>query len=226
MRMELVNCQIPVSWYLINNTNNQFSITVGTVTTNYLFPNGNYNANTFITSFNSMMGVSWVVAFNSTTNKFTFGYSGGVFTFSDTINSIFPIIGFVSVSQYKSSCNNLLAPFSVCFGGLTKINILSSSFNLSNADSKTKGQNSTICSVPVSTIQGGYIFYNNITNFKSIFRNNELSSINIQIQDPNNNYIDFNNIPWTMTLQIDIVREVVQTIDNMNDIYNNIVNEN
>ena len=225
MRLELVNAQIPVSWYLINSTNNRFTITVGVVATNYQFPFGNYNANTFITAFENLLGVAWAVAFNSITNKFTFGYSGGVFTFSDTTNSIFPIIGFSSGSQYTSSGNNLLSPYSVAFGGLTKINILSSTFNLANADSKSKGQTSTICSVPVSTIQGGYVFYNNITNFKSIFRNHELSSINIQIQDPNNNYIDFNNIDWTLTLQLDVVREVVQSIDDMSDVYNNIVNE-
>lgn len=225
MRLELVNAQLPVSWYLINNTNNQFTITIGGVVTNYMFANGNYNATTFTTAFETMMGTSWALAFNSITNKFTIGYSGGQFTLSDTTNSIFTILGFSPANQYTSSGNNLLAPYSVCFGGLTKVNILSSSFNLANSDSKTKGQTSTICSVPVSTLQGGYIFYNNITNFKSIFRNHELSSINIQIQDPYNNYIDFNNIDWSLTLQLDIVREVVQSIDSMDDIYNNLVNE-
>jgi len=226
MRLELVNAQIPVSWYLINSTNNCFTVTVGAVVTNYQFPFGNYNATTFITAFQNLLGsTSWAVAFNSITNKFTFGYSGGVFTFSDTTNSIFTIIGFSPGSQYTSSGNNLLSPYSVAFGGLTKVNILSSTFNLANADSKTKGSVQTICSVPVSTIQGGYVFYNNYTNFKSIFRNHELSSINIQIQDPNNNYIDFNNVDWTLTLQLDVVREVVKSIDDMDDIYNNLSNQ-
>lgn len=225
MRMELVNAQIPVSWYLINSTNNTFTITIGSVATIYYFPFGNYNANTFISTFETYMGPSWAVAFNSITNKFTFGFSGGQFTLSDSTNSIFPIIGFASGFQYTSSGNNLLSAYSVSFGGLTKINILSSTFNLANADSISKGLVSTICSVPVSTIQGGYIYYNNITNFKSVFRNHELSSLNIQIQDPNNNYIDFNNVDWTLTLQIDVVREVIQTVDNLSDIYNNIVNE-
>jgi len=225
MRLELVNAQIPVSWYLINSTNNTYIITVGATATTYQFPSGNYNANTFISTFQSFMGASWAVAFNSVTNKFTFGYSGGQFTLSDGLNSIFSIIGFSAGNQYTSSGNNLLAPYSVSFGGLTKINIVSSTFNLANADSISKGYVSTICSVPVSTIQGGYIYYNNYTNFKSVFRNHELSSLNIQIQDPNNNYIDFNNVDWTITLQIDVIKEIVKTIDNLSDIYNNIVNE-
>jgi hypothetical protein len=225
MRLELVNAQIPVSWFLINSTNNSFNITIGGSQNTYQFPFGNYNATTFIASFQTLLGASWAVAFNTSTNKFTFGYSGGSFTFSDGQNSIFSIIGFASGSQYTSSGNNLLAPFPVNFGGITKINIMSSTFNLANADSKTKGQVQTICSVPVSTIQGGYIFYNNITNFKSIFRNHEFSSLNINIQDDFKNDIDFNNIDWTITLQIDVVKEVIQSIDNLDDVYRNLTSE-
>ena len=225
MRLELVNAQIPVSWYLINSTNNIFTITVASISTTYQFPFGNYNANTFISTFQSFMGSFWAVAFNSITNKFTFGYSGGQFTLSDGINSIFPIIGFASGSSYTSSGNNLLAPYSVMFGGLTKINIMSSTFNLSNADSKTRGQVQTISSIPVSTIQGGYILYSNYTNFKSVFRNHSLSSINIQIQDDFKNDIDINNIDWTITLQIDVIKEVIQSIDNLDDVYKNLTEE-
>jgi hypothetical protein len=225
MRLELVNAQIPVSWYLINSTNNTFTITVASISTIYQFPFGNYNANTFISTFQTYMGASWSMAFNSITNKFTFGYSGGQFTLSDGLNSIFPIIGFASGFQYTSSGNNLLSPYSVMFGGLTKINIMSSTFNLSNADSKTRGQVQTISSIPVSTIQGGYILYSNYTNFKSVFRNHSLSSINIQIQDDFKNDIDFNNVDWTITLQIDVIKEVIQSIDNLDDVYKNLTEE-
>ena len=67
----------------------------------------------------------------------------------------------------------------------------------------------------------GLCLYNNITNFKSIFKNHELSSINIDIKDDFGNYIDFNNVDWSMTLQVDIVSEIVQTLDNLEDVYLN-----
>ena len=40
--------------------------------------------------------------------------------------------------------------------------------------------------------------------------------------DDNRNFIDFNNVDWTITLQIDILSEVFETIDNLEDIYENL----
>jgi len=231
MRLELVNAQVPISWYLINSTNNQFSTSTNGETTFQIWtlPVGNYNATTFITMFQTYMGSAFTVSFSSITNTFTFTYGYGAWTLTDIgCNSIFSIIGFGSGIKYHSTGTpiaTIQAPFSVAFGGLSKVNIKTSTFNLSNSDSYAKGNVQTICSLPVSSIQGGYIFYNNMTNFKSIFRNHELSSINIQIQDPQNNYIDFNNVDWTITLQIDIVKEIIQSVDNMEDVYNNLTPE-
>ena len=36
------------------------------------------------------------------------------------------------------------------------------------------------------------------------------------------NYIDFNNIDWTITLQIDILSEIIKNIDNLEDLYENL----
>jgi hypothetical protein len=60
-----------------------------------------------------------------------------------------------------------------------------------------------------------------LTDYKSIFKNYELNSIDITITDDKNNYIDFNNVDWSMTLQIDITNEIVENIDNLHDIYAN-----
>jgi hypothetical protein len=88
-------------------------------------------------------------------------------------------------------------------------------------DSFTSGSTSTFCSIPVSSNASGIIHYNNLTDYKSIFKNYELNSIDISITDDKNNYIDFNNVDWSMTLQIDITNEIVENIDNLHDIYAN-----
>ena len=66
----------------------------------------------------------------------------------------------------------------------------------------------------------GIVFYNNISHYKSIIKNKELSCITIEIQDDSKNLINFNNIDWTMTLQIDLVNEVYESLDSLEDIYN------
>jgi hypothetical protein len=219
-KVGVVNAQFPLSWYLINSTNNQLKITISGVTTIYTFPNGNYNVNNFITQWNIIVGNGWTVTFNGITNNFTFTYSSN-FTFLDTsVNSIFGIIGFQIGSSYASFNNLLTSFYCVNFGGLTRINVKSSTFYLNNVDSLTGSIGRTISSIPVSSNQNGYIFYENFTNYKSIFNNRTLNTINIEITDDSNNYINFNNIDWTLTLQIDILKEVISDYDTIDDIYN------
>ena len=45
------------------------------------------------------------------------------------------------------------------------------------------------------------------------------------LQDDNDNMIDMNNIDWAITLQIDTVVEVIKSIDNLKDVYENAINE-
>jgi hypothetical protein len=108
----------------------------------------------------------------------------------------------------------------VNFGGITKLNVKSSAFNSQNIDSITGSIGRTLASIPVSSNQNGYIFYENFTNYKNICNNRSLNTINIEITDDFNNYINFNNADWSMTLQIDILHEVISDYDTIDDIYN------
>jgi hypothetical protein len=96
---------------------------------------------------------------------------------------------------------------------------------LNNVDSLNKGINRTIAVIPVSSTSSGYIFYNNFTQYKNVFKNTEISTIGIEIYDDFKNFIDFNNVDWSLTLQIDILSEVIQTIDSLDDIYTNLAQE-
>ena len=221
MRISVVNAQIPVSWYLINDSNNCITITLSGIDTTFYIPVGNYNVNTFITQWYITMGQTWLITFDNKTNKFTFSNTLGQFTFSDGLNSIYEIIGFIKGNAYTTSGNYLTSMHSVNFGGLSRINIESSTFNIKNVDSYSKGITNTLVAIPVNCSQSGFIYYNNFTNFKAVFKTFALSSINIEIMDDKNNYIDFNNLDWTMTLQIDMVHEIVENFDTLDDVYKN-----
>ena len=225
MRVSVVNAEFPVSWYLINEYNNNISITIGGNTINYTFPVGNYNVNTFIDKWVSYFGANWALTYNKYTNIFQWSYNGGTFIFSDNngMNSLFSVIGFDKGNSYTSSGNALTAIYPFNFYNITRLNIKSSTFNLKNVDSNNRGQTRTICSVPVNANQfGGMVYYNNFSHYKSIFKNDHLQNITIiEIQDDFKNYIDFNNLDWTITLQIDLVNEVIEDLDTLEDIYNN-----
>ena len=70
MRVSLVNAQLPCSFYQINNFNN--TIIINGIS--YMFPNGNYNVNSFITTWKSVVGSTWVLSFSSFTNTFIFTF--------------------------------------------------------------------------------------------------------------------------------------------------------
>jgi hypothetical protein len=218
-KISVVNAQFPCSFYLINSTNNQINITISGITTTFNFPYGNYNINTFITQWNTTVGTGWILSFNNITNTFNFRYTSN-FIFSDSnINSIFYIIGFQSGNFYNSSSLLLTSSCCVNFGGIQRLNIKSSSFYVNNMDSKLNNVGKIICSVPVSSSQNGYIFYENYTNYKSIFTNKNIGSINLEITDENNNYVNFNNLDFNITFQIDLLREVLHDYKNLDDIY-------
>ena len=79
-----------------------------------------------------------------------------------------------------------------------------------------------MATIPISSIGTGYILYHNYTHYNNLFKNSEISTIDISIMDDNRNFIDFNNIDWTITIQIDILSEIVHSIDNLQDIYENL----
>ena len=220
-RVSLVNAQIPCSFYQINNNNNQIIIN-GVL---YTFPNGNYNVNNFITTWYSIIGAGWLLTFSSMTNTLIFTFTS-VFTFTDTKSSIFPVIGFTTGNSYSCTGSILNAPYPVNFSGLPRILISSPTFNLNSRCANAEATMSSIIgAVPINTLSNGIIYYTNYTNYKSIFSSYELSFITIMLQDDNDNMLDMNNIDWAITLQLDTVVEVVKSLDNLHDIYENAINE-
>ena len=221
MRVSLVNAQLPCSFYQINNSNN--SIIINGI--NYIFPNGNYNVNSFISAWYSVVGNTWLLSFSSLTNKFIFTNTTE-FTFTDDItNSLFPIIGFTTGNSYSCIDNSLNSPFCVNFSGLSRLLISIPTFSLNSKSSFDSAMSNIIASVPNNCIQSGIIYYTNYTNYRSIFKNSELSCITIQIQDDNENFIDFNNLDWSLTLQIDMVNEVIENLNTIGDIYETAIQE-
>ena len=218
MRLSVVNAQFPVSWYLINSTNNTFYVTISGVTNQYIFPEGNYNISSFISQFNSL--VSGITAtYNVKTNIMTFSALSNNFIFSDGDNSIFPLIGFVKGISYSSASFTLTAPFPYNFSGIPRINIKSSSFNIKNIDAYNKGRTRTLATVPINANQNGVVQYVNFTNFKTVFKNMELTSVQLEIMDDFKNYIDFKNCDWTICLQFDVLSEIVDDMDTLEDVY-------
>ena len=221
-KVSVVNAQIPVSFCIINSNNNNINITINSVTTSYYFPTGNYNVQQFITQWGITVGSNWALTFNQVSNILTFSYISN-FTFSDANPnvSILNHIGFSYGCQYNSIGNSLTAPFPVNLGLIPRLHIKSDTFAYKNIDSFTKGRTRTLCVIPVNSQPNGMIIYNNFTSFKTIMSHRSVSSIRIDITDDFRNLIDFRNIDWSLTIQIDIVNDIYSDLNDLEDVYKN-----
>ena len=219
-KFSVVNAVFPMSFYTINNRNNNVIINGG----NYTFPNGNYNITQFINEWYITVGNSWTLSYSSVTNKLSFSNTS-LFSFSSSSNSIMQLLGFLPNTNYTSYGSGALwtltPPYVVNLGGILKLDVKTASFNFSNMDSYEKGRTNTICSIPINSNNNGYILYENFTNYNSMFRNQQISDLNIMIQDEFNNFIDFNNMDWSITIQLDVLVRVLDNNESLEDVYIN-----
>lgn len=197
------HCEIPVSWYIVNDTNNKLVLEINSIQTEYILTNGNYNGNTFKAMLLSVIGVGWNISLDNSTGKYTLSNTTDQFILKGSLSTCYKIMGFDKNTNYNSTALNLVLPYPCNFSGTNKINIKSSVLQLDNLDSSSNGHSGSIASLSVNAEPYGIIIYQNQTNFKNLIYNDFLNGIDINITDEYNNLIDFNGVDWFMTLQID-----------------------
>ena len=87
-----------------------------------------------------------------------------------------------------------------------------------NYSSLNNGMCTLLSIIPIDQPSYSLITYNSFTNTTNIIKNKTLDKIEILIKGEDENFINFNNIDWTMKLKIDITRKYI--------ISDNIPNEN
>ena len=197
------SAQIPVSYFTVNEYNNVLVTNLGIVT----ITSGNYTASTLRTELTTQLiaiGITgMVVTISPTTGRLTFTASAP-FTFIPS--PAFDILGFDYVN-YTSVANIITAPYLLNLLGIQQLRINSSALACSNSNSTQMGESNLIGVVQSTAPPYGMILYANQTSY-SVLRNKNISLIDIQILDENSNYVDFNNIDWTITIQLTIYRRV------------------
>ena len=126
VQISLVNAQIPVSWYIINYTNNVFTLQLGNnITKTYYISVGNYNANSLITALNTLINDSnFSVTISKITGKLTFTYNTTFIIYSDNNYSICSILGFDINTVYN--CNfSFICPYPLNLLGYKRLKIYS-----------------------------------------------------------------------------------------------------
>lgn len=212
----LVNAYIPYSFYSLNDNNNYLDVseTINNLTTtrSIQIQPGNYSAYELSRVLMGLLNtstISYNIVYNKPSNTFT------IYTASITTTSIFL---FETGEHSEKSCH--------LFVGLPKsdtiinhdqfqtnmINMnniyylqLKSDIGSSNNYLTSDNNDGLLDIINVSDAPLNFISYSPTNPSKFLLHSNTLNSINIALQDNNNNPLDLNGIPYMVTLRIDII---------------------
>lgn len=204
----------PVSWYLINSTNNMISIKFPNIVFPQKFhlPHGNYNVNTFKTALETIL-IGFTLTFNASTNVYSLSYTEDFQIMAGS--TMIRIIGLAKNTTYSSTNNILVMPHPVNFSGIPNINIHCSSIRTKNLNSYDRLSTSDIiCAVNVNAASNGQIYFEKKQDFEFDVKERVINYLDFDILDDEENYIDFNNQHWHMTIQVNYIREIQKNSDN------------
>lgn len=200
----VIHAEIPNAFYIINEYNNILHTSFGT----YNIPYGNYNANSLMTYLRSVIPSNISISFSNSTGKFSFSSSNTAISILENSNCGI-LLGFTSGTTYSSivvnSINTLEMPYPANLYGTKNIYIRLPQLVLDNLNTITKDK-FTICNIPKNVSPYGVILYENTSGSYSVIKNDLKgldTNLTIELLDDQMNYIDFNNIEWSITLQFD-----------------------
>lgn len=198
--MSVVHCEVPNSFYILNYTNNQFVLNG----TTYTLTRGNYNVNTFITMLLTIIPAGYAVTYNSATTKFTMTNTTIDFTInaSEVASTVNSIMG-LGATNITSTARTLTFPNVVNFIPLQRINFRSNFFNFGCYNS-IDGSSDIFLPLQNNAGQNSVINYVNQTQHKFLIQDRSITTFVITVTNDANQLINFNGVPWLMTLQIDI----------------------
>lgn len=209
--VSIESAQIPVSFYLINYNTNVLKYTIsGNPTIQTLtLTRGNYGMTSLIKEMKSQFlasGNVFSITFDIVKGKLTFSSTTN-FTFLSAVSgsTLSEIIGFDSVASYSSVGNVLLGEHPASLIGIKKLKFSSS--NLRTSSVSSGGGGNLIGVISVSSPPYGLINYQSSSPSKGgLLLNRNISAIDVQVKDENNNFINFNNTEWSVTLSITVTK--------------------
>ena len=205
------SAQIPASFYNVDIQNNQFNYRVSAVNYTITVTPANYNYTTLITELATQFltnGHTFNYSLNRNTNVLTMTYTAIGSWEQIRPSSIFYILGFEANTTYTITGNVFLYPKLFNVINPKKLKIFSQNLAIDSYDSVGNATNNLIETLSVNAPPFGLILYNNIDSTYGHLRTSYLSTIDIQIRDELGNFVNFNDIDWTMTLVLILYKKL------------------
>lgn len=201
------HCEIPISFYLINEYNNIIAVN-GTL---YTIPSGNYNYATLSNALVTLLGSNYSFSINKATDKITMVNSVSDFSISSTLSTCRSILGFSKTGVMYSSNKTLAFPYPINLLPLPRLLIKCPELSLDNFQS-SDNSNDVLLSLQNNGGFGQMIMYDNSSSLSYYLGDvDQLNMLNIKISDDDGKLINFNNVHWYITLRIDYSYTISKT---------------
>jgi len=220
--IKITHCEFPHSIYVVNIYNNYFKFN----NIDVFIPVGNYNANTLLETLNTQLQTidpNIIMTLNLTNGKYTLT-STTIFNINVSVSNIYKILGFensIYNGIFDGSNFVLDFPYPANFMGIRNIFIKMNNLILDNLNLTTNDK-ATLKSIPVNVPPFGVIMYNNNENTETLIKNPETDYLQLQLTDDDNNLINFNNLEWSICIEIKTTITTIKNItNNLIDYLNN-----
>jgi hypothetical protein len=204
----VLNAQFPVSFYIIDETDNMLYYIENSVNKTVELVPGNYNGNQMVEALNGVFATNETpitTILNSITGLLYFFITGGVEITILATSTIKSILGF---ETDITSTTYIKMPYQLNLLGKKKIFINSNYLRNSAFSSKSLSCVQTIATIPVDQPPYSMISYVSVSDLeKNIIFNRSLDILDIQIVDEENKYVNFRNINWSITLCLTIEKD-------------------
>jgi hypothetical protein len=204
MTCSVESCSIPLSYYLINQSNNKLKLNDSI----YTIDEGNYSAISIIEQLNEIQ-LDIVFSFSKTLSKFKLSTTQ-VVVIDSIDNNIYDLLG---IEPTTLRIGSHVCPHICNLIYTTGIYISLNNISNTNIDTATSNQSSNVLiRLPIDQPTNTYLqFFNNL-GFKSIISTTVLNQIDISLLDDKRDYLELtSNVPWTVVLRIDFERTIVET---------------
>ena len=212
------SAEITASYYNVNSSNNKINITqAGLAAQAIVIPEGNYDAITYAAAFIDEVGTANPVALalNASTGRFTLVSATRAITLNVAATTAQSIIGIDPASTtdlvFPSGTVGTQFPQLANFLGITKIKLNSNALAGDNYDSVALSTTTLVDTISATAVPFGITIFNSIGR-ESYVKAKRIDELDFQLLDQNNEFIDFNNVNWTLTLILNTHRR--QTFSN------------
>lgn len=228
----IVNAEIPVSFYTINENNNSLWLEYQEVLQplisvhKMIMPVGNYTSTNFISTFITVLKetINFTNPFDTvflmnilrSTGKLTMFVQPASISLlkfrrndvldPNDISTMYDLVGFDGNSYTVSSLVEDVLPQPLNLLGTNKLTISSNDLVTLNYNSGQQGFSNILTTIEVDEPPFGIILYKNTSLTYNILRVKHLNTFTIDIVDERGNAINFNNQDWTITLGLNLYR--------------------